>query len=70
MNIAMSTHEFIKELIDSGLTERQAEVIARHQTAVINESLATKQDVALLKQDIELLKKDLLLKLGSVMVGG
>ena len=63
MNIAMSAHEFIKELTEAGLTERQAEAIVRHQTAFVTENLAT-------KQDLELLKKDLLLKLGSVMVGG
>ncbi len=55
----MATHEFIKELTESGLTEHQSETIARHQSLIINENLATKQDVESLKRDIELVKHDI-----------
>ena len=49
----MATHEFIKELTESGLTEHQSETIARHQSLIINENLATKQDVDLLRKEVK-----------------
>ena len=77
----MATHEFIKELTESGLTEHQSETIARHQSLIINENLATKQDVESLKrdieslrqelkQDIESLRHELIIKLGIMFIGG
>ena len=68
--LAMATHEFIKELTESGLTEHQSETIARHQSLIINENLATKQDVESLKRDIESLRHDLIIKLGIMLIGG
>ncbi|MGI9310407.1 MAG: hypothetical protein ACR2P7_02610 [bacterium] len=61
--LSMETHEFIKELTEAGLTERQAEAIARHQAQIINDNLAT-------KNDLELLKKDLIIKLGVMFLAG
>ncbi|WP_424947336.1 hypothetical protein [Candidatus Spongiihabitans sp.] len=55
--LAIETHEFIKELAEAGLSERQAEIIARHQAAIVEKNLAT-------KHDIEMLKKDLTIKFG------
>ena len=64
----METHEFIKELTEAGMTERQAEAIACHQSQIINENLATNHYFELLRHDIELLRKELMLKLGSMIV--
>ncbi len=63
--IIFDTHAFVKELTHAGMPEEQAEVLARSQAALIDEKLATKQDL----KELELrLKHDLTLRLGSMMV--
>lgn len=59
----METHEFIKELVAAGLTEQQAEIIARHQTKVIHDNVAT-------KKDLEVLEYRFTIKFGAMLVGG
>ena len=74
--IAFDTHAFVKELIQAGMPEAQAEVLARSQATLIDEKLATKQDLRDLEErlrrdmkELELrLKHDLTLRLGSMMV--
>ena len=74
--IVFDTHAFVKELAEAGMPEKQAEVLARSQATLINETLATKQDLkeleARLRRDmkeLELrLKHDLTIRLGSVIV--
>ena len=55
------THAFVKELTDAGMPEPQAEVLARTHAKLIDEKLATKQDL----KELEL---RLTLRLGSMMV--
>ena len=43
--LAFDTHAFVKELTQAGMPEAQAEVLARSQTTLIDEKLATKQDL-------------------------
>ncbi len=63
--IIFDTYAFVKELTQAGMPEEQAEVLARSQAALIDEKLATKQDL----KELELrLKHDLTLRLGSMMV--
>ena len=63
--IVFDTYAFVKELTQAGMPEEQAEVLARSQAALIDEKLATKQDL----QELELrLKHDLTLRPGSMMV--
>ncbi len=59
--IMFDTHAFVKELIDAGMPEQQAEVLARSQATLIDEKLATKSDL----KELELRLK---LHLGSMMV--
>ena len=74
--IVFDTHAFVKELADAGMPEKQAEVLARSQATLINETLATKQDLKELEdrlrrdlKELELrLKHDLTIRLGSMMV--
>ena len=76
ITIVFDTHAFVKELAEAGMPEKQAEVLARSQATLINETLATKQDLkeleARLRRDmkeLELrLKHDLTIRLGSMMV--
>ncbi len=65
--IAFDTHAFVKELTQAGMPEGQAEVLAHSQAALIDEKLATKQDLkeleVLLRRDLKelevLLRRDL-----------
>ena len=74
--LTFDTHAFVKELTQAGMPEEQAEVLARSQAMLIDEKLATKQDLKelelRLKRDLnemELrLKHDMTVRLGSMMV--
>ena len=75
-SIAFDTHAFVKELTAAGMPEAQAEVLANCQAKLIDEKLATKQDLKELEdrlrrdmKELELrLKHDLTVRLGSMMV--
>ena len=60
-SIVFDTHAFVKELTDAGMPEPQAEVLARTHAKLIDEKLAT-------KQDLRALELRLTLRLGSMMV--
>ena len=74
--MTFDTHAFVKKLMQPGMPEAQAEVLARSQAVLIDEKLATKRDLKELElkltrdiQEMELrLKHDLTLRLGSMMV--
>ena len=62
--LMFDTHAFVKELLKAGMPEQQAEVLARSQTALIDEKLATKEDLKKLElatkrdlKDLELATK-------------
>ena len=59
--VTFDTHAFVKELTGAGMPEEQEEVLARSQAALIDEKLATKQDL----KELEL---RLTIRLGSMMV--
>ena len=59
--IMFDTHAFVKELTEAGMPEPQAEVLARSQTALIDEKLATKVDL----KKLELATKRDLKELGQ-----
>ena len=81
--IMFDTHAFVKELTEAGMPEPQAEVLARSQATLIDEKLATKEDLkkleratkrdlkemeSRLKRDMKELELRLTLRLGSMMV--
>ena len=61
--LTFDTPAFVKELTQAGMPEEQAEVLARSQATLIDEKLATKQDLKelelRLKRDIQELKRDM-----------
>ena len=71
-SIAFDTHAFVKDSTRAGMTEEQAEVLARSQATPIDEKLATKQDLkelgARLCRDMKELELRPTLCLGSMMV--
>lgn len=58
-----NTHSFIKELKNAGMDEKQAEVLADHQLALLETQIATKADMVDVKEhvssELSLIKKDL-----------
>jgi len=66
------THAFVRELTEAGMLEPQAEALARTQTMLINETLATKQDLKdfeiRLKHEMKELEWRLTMRLGSMIV--
>ena len=70
--LAFDTHAFVKDLTRAGMPEEQAEVLARSQATLIDEKLATKQDLkelgTRLCRDMKELELRLTLRLGSMMV--
>ena len=59
--IPFDTHRFVKNLMQNGFSERQAEALAEEQITLLNENLATKVDIEALQQatkvDIEALQQ-------------
>ena len=47
---------FVKRLTQAGMDEQQAEALVECQAQLINDSLATKQDIEEVKRDIEALR--------------
>ena len=62
-NLAFDTHAFVKQLTAVGMPENQAEVLAANQVSLIDDKLATKQDLKALematKRDIKELETSL-----------
>ena len=72
--IAFDTHRFVKRLTEAGMPEAQAEILADEQARVIDERLATKQDIEALKvatkRDLSDLEYRLTIRLGGMLVTG
>jgi len=51
--IAFDTLAYVKKLKTVGFTEEQAEVQAEALAEIVNEHLATKEDISLLRRDIK-----------------
>ena len=47
--LIFDTHAFVKQLTEAGMPESQAEVLARTQAALIDERLATRDDLQALE---------------------
>ena len=74
--IMFDTHAFVKELTEAGMPEPQAEALARNQAMLIDDKLATKQDLRATKEDLQReiremelrLTYNLTVRFGSMMV--
>ena len=56
--IPFDTHRFVRNLIASGFTERQAEALASEQINLLNSNLATKSDIAAVLAEVKSVKSD------------
>ena len=83
--VAFDTHRYVKRLVASGMPEAQAEVIASEQRDLIEDQIATKQDLKELgvhleqkiremelrqEQKILQMEQRLTLRLGAMTVAG
>ena len=53
-NVTFNTHEAVKALKGSGFDEKQAESVVETINKAVNETVATKADLALLAADLEI----------------
>lgn len=58
-NLIFDTHQIIKNFIESGFTEQQAEAITNQQKSIIESNLANKKDIAEVKREIVEVKKEI-----------
>ena len=65
-NLAFDTHKFITDLSKAGMSTEQAEVLANHYASLLNDRIATKDDMRLLQSGIDSLRTELKADIGSV----
>ena len=65
--VVFDTLSYAKKLKAAGFTEEQAEVQAEALAEIVDERLATKQDILALKRDIKELEMRLIIRLGTMM---
>ncbi len=61
--LTFDTHKFIKRLTEAGMPLGQAEILADEQTKLIDERLAT-------KDDLKMMELRLTMKLGTLIAAG
>ncbi len=70
MSIAFDTHRFVKRLTtEGGFTEKQAEILADEQVAMLNANLATKADIEAVKADLAKVEAGLKAEIAKVEAG-
>ena len=57
ITLTFDTHKFVKRLIEAGMPEAQAEILAKEQARLIDERIATKRDIAEVKSELVLVKR-------------
>jgi len=67
MAVAFDTLAYAKKLKEAGFTEQQAEAQAEALAEIVNERLATKQDIAELRRDLQDLEYRLTIRLGAML---
>ncbi len=65
--LAFDTLAYSKKLKAAGVPERQAEVQAEAFAEIIEDRLATKQDILMLQRDMKELEMRLTIRLGGMM---
>ena len=67
MPVAFDTLTYAKKLRDAGFTQEQAEVQAHALADIVEERLATKQDIATLRRDIKDMEYRMTIRLGAML---
>ena len=69
-SLAFDTLAYAKKLKEAGLTEAQAEIHAEALAEIVDERLATKQDILDLKRDMKEMEMRLTIRLGAMLTAG
>ena len=73
-NLAFDTHKFVKDLTRNGMPDKQAEVLADHYASLLNDRLATKEDLFSLRKELkgdnDALRKDMMIAILSAQLVG
>ncbi len=67
MPVAFDTLTYATKLRDAGFTQEQAEVQAHALADIVEERLATKQDIATLRCDIKDMEYRMTIRLGAML---
>ena len=51
-NLAFDTHKFVTDLSKAGMSTEQAEVLANHYASLLNDRIATKDDLRQLRTEL------------------
>ena len=62
-SLAFDTHKFVKDLTKTGMKTEQAEVLANHYASLLDDRIATKEDLKLLRKDVEVMMHQLWIKM-------
>jgi len=65
--VTFDTLSYTKKLKAAGVPEKQAEVQAETFAEIIEERLATKQDIELIRRDLKELEMRLTIRMGTIM---
>ena len=64
--ITFDTLAYAKKMIAAGFTQQQAEVQAEALAEIIDEHIATKQDISDLKIELKAMEQRIIIKLGAM----
>ena len=65
--IAFDSLMFAKGLKEAGFTSKQAETLAEEQQEIIDNNLATKQDIKNLEYELKELEQRIMIKVGAML---
>ncbi|MEO5352420.1 MAG: CCDC90 family protein [Magnetococcus sp. XQGC-1] len=66
--VIFDTRAYVKKLRDAGMDARQAEVQADALVSLVEDRLATKQDIIDLKRDIKEMELRMVIKMGAMIL--
>ncbi|MGB1464374.1 MAG: hypothetical protein ACPG8C_06280 [Parvibaculales bacterium] len=58
-SLAFDTHKFVTDLTKAGMDTGMAEVLANHYTSLMDDRIATKDNIEFLRKDIESMEERL-----------
>ena len=65
-NLAFDTYKFVKDLTKSGMPDKQAEVLADHYARLLDDRLATEDDLAALDAKITTLEDRMMASIATL----
>ena len=67
---SFDTLTYAKKLQDAGFNQKQAEAQAEALAAVVDQNLATKQDIENIRRDLKAMEARIVIRLGGMIIVG